>query len=177
MHGVRQTLLLAQAEAIGLPLEIVPLPWPCDNPTYAEAVALAVKKAAGLGVEVMAFGDLYLADVRAYREAMFHPLGMQTLFPIWGLDTAQLAREMVASGLQATITCLDPQVLAQRFAGRLFDDTFIDELPDSVDPCGEGGEFHTCVTAGPMFQWPLTVALGETVERDGFVFTDLLLVE
>ncbi|MCG2634914.1 MAG: adenine nucleotide alpha hydrolase [Gammaproteobacteria bacterium] len=177
MHAVRVELLRAQAAALNLPLEIVNLPWPCDNRTYESAVRQATETASAAGVEVMAFGDLFLEEVRAYREALFHPLGFETVFPLWGLDTTALAAEMVASGLRAILTCVDPRVLDESFAGRTFDPSLLADLPASVDPCGEQGEFHTFAMAGPMFEQPLAVTAGERVLRDGFIFADLLSAE
>ena len=174
MHGVRAQLLEAQAEAAGLPLWKVPLPWPCSNEAYEAAMAEACTRAAAEGITAVAFGDLFLEDVRAYREARLAGTGLAPLFPLWGEDTARLAREMIASGLKATLVCVDPRVLDARFAGRAFDAALLADLPAGVDPCGERGEFHTFAWDGPMFRQPVTVAPGETVPRDGFVFADLV---
>ena len=174
MHGVRARLLEAQAEAAELPLWKVPLPWPCSNEAYEAAMAEACARAAAEGITAVAFGDLFLEDVRAYREARLAGTGLAPLFPLWGEDTARLAREMIASGLKATLVCVDPRVLDARFAGRAFDAALLADLPSGLDPCGERGEFHTFAWDGPMFRQPVTVAPGETVPRDGFVFADLV---
>ena len=175
MHSTRLELLRAQAQAAGLPLHIVPLPWPCSNEVYEAAMRKAVEDALEHGVTHIAFGDLFLEDVRAYRVKQLEGSGLEPLFPIWHEPTGPLARRMIDAGLQAFITCIDPKKLPRSFAGRRFDHALLDELPQGVDPCGENGEFHTCVLAGPMFREPLHAAVGETVERDGFVFVDLLL--
>jgi uncharacterized protein (TIGR00290 family) len=175
MHSTRLELLRAQAQAAGLPLHIVPLPWPCSNEVYEAAMRKAVEDALEHGVTHIAFGDLFLEDVRAYRVKQLEGSGLEPLFPIWHEPTGPLARRMIDAGLQAVITCIDPKKLPRSFAGRRFDHALLDELPQGVDPCGENGEFHTCVLAGPMFREPLHAAVGETVERDGFVFVDLLL--
>jgi uncharacterized protein (TIGR00290 family) len=174
MHGVREELLDRQAAQVGLPVHRVSLPYPCSNEEYERRMAVAVQAARSDRVEAFAFGDLFLEDIRAYREARLAPTGLQALFPLWGLDTRALAREMIALGIQATVVCLDPRKLDRSFAGRSFDAGFLDDLPASVDPCGERGEFHTFVHRGPMFRSPIPVRAGEVVERDGFVFADLL---
>ena len=173
MHAVRQTLVEAQARAAGLDLHVIEIPYPCANADYERIMGAFVAKARAEGVGAMAFGDLFLADIRAYREQQLAGSGIEPLFPIWGLPTGALAREMVAAGLCARITCVDPKQMPRRFIGRVFDTDFLDELPETVDPCGERGEFHTFSYAGPMFCEPIAVALGEIVERDGFVFADL----
>jgi len=173
MHAVREALLEKQARAVGIPLWKVPIPHPCTNAQYENAMARVFERARSEGVAAMAFGDLFLADIRAYREKQLAGTGIEPLFPIWGLPTGALAREMVAAGLRARLTCIDPKQMPPRFVGRVFDDELLDELPESVDPCGERGEFHTFCYAGPMFSECLEVALGEIVERDGFVFADL----
>jgi uncharacterized protein (TIGR00290 family) len=175
MHGVRSSVLRAQAEAAGLPLMTVPLPAPCSNEVYEERMAAAVRSALAGGFTHVAFGDLFLEDVRKYREDRLRDTGLEPLFPLWGLPTGALAGEMIGSGLEARITCLDPRVLNPGLAGRPFDAALLAELPATVDPCGERGEFHTCVLAGPMFSRRIDVGVGETVERDGFVFADLAL--
>jgi len=175
MHGVRRTVLEAQAEAAGLPLHVIDLPWPCPNAEYEKRMGAFVETAKSEGIEAMAFGDLFLEDIRAYREAKLEGTGLKPLFPVWQIPTGQLARDMIAGGLQARVTCVDPKQLDPSFAGRAYDADYIADLPEGVDPCGENGEFHTCVHAGPMFAAPLDVAEGEVVERDGFVFADLRL--
>ncbi len=174
IHAVRIELLEAQSKATGLPLWPVPIPSPCSNAEYEAAMAHAMEKAKAEGITVMAFGDLFLEDIRRYREERFAGSGMEPIFPIWGLPTDNLAREMVAAGLRARVTCVDPRQLSKSFAGRDFDADFLTELPSTVDPCEERGEFHTFSYDGPMFQYPVPVRLGEIVERDGFVFADLL---
>jgi len=174
MHAVRLDLLRAQADALGLPLWTVPIPSPCPNEVYERAMAAAVARAVAAGFTHVAFADLFLADIRRYREERLAGTGLTPLFPLFDADTTALAREMVASGLRARITCVDPRALDRRFAGREFDATLLAELPASVDPCGERGEFHTFAYDGPMFLAPIRVDTGVTVERDGFVFTDLL---
>jgi uncharacterized protein (TIGR00290 family) len=177
MHGVREDLLDAQAASLGLPLIKIPLPWPCPNEAYEQAMAQAMERARGEGITAMIFGDLFLEDIRKYREEKLAPTGIQPLFPIWGLDTARLAREMVAAGVRATLTCVDPKQLPAHFAGRTFDARLLDELPHSADPCGENGEFHTFASAGPMFRQSIPVVTGEVVERDGFVYADVLAAD
>jgi uncharacterized protein (TIGR00290 family) len=177
MHGVREDLLDAQAASLGLPLIKIPLPWPCPNEAYERAMAQAMERARAEGITAMIFGDLFLEDIRKYREEKLEPTGIQPIFPIWGLDTARLAREMVAAGVRATLTCVDPKQLPAHFAGRQFDARLLDELPHTADPCGENGEFHTFASAGPMFRQPIPVASGEVVERDGFVYADVLAAE
>ena len=175
MHAVRERLLDDQADAVGLPCRKVRIPWPCSNEAYERELAAAVAAARAAGVTRMAFGDLYLADVRAYREARLAGTGVEPLFPLWGRDTAALAREMIGAGLAATLTCVDPRRLDRAFAGRAFDASLLRDLPAGVDPCGENGEFHTFASAGPMFRRALKVAVGEVVEREGFVFADVTL--
>jgi len=174
MHAVRRTLLEAQAEAAGVPLRMVPIPWPCPNETYERVMAQAMADARAEGIGAIAFGDLFLEDVRRYREERLMESGLVPLFPLWRRPTPQLAEEMIASGLRATLTCIDPRALAPSFAGRTFDRGFLDDLPPGVDPCGENGEFHTFAWDGPMFLHPIRVRTGEVVARDGFVFADLL---
>lgn len=174
MHAVRVDLLRAQAEAAGLPLWEVPIPSPCSNEAYEAAMAGAMGRAKAEGITAVAFGDLFLEDVRRYREERLQGTGISPLFPVWGMPTDALAREMVGAGLRAYLTCVDPRQLSRDFAGRAFDAGLLADLPASVDPCGERGEFHTFACAGPMFRRPVPVRVGETVEREGFVFTDLL---
>lgn len=175
MHAVRSDVLRAQADAAGLPLITVPLPWPCSNDVYEQRMSAAVQQAVAEGFTHVAFGDLFLEDVRRYREERLAGTGLTPIFPLWGRPTDELAREMIAGGLEAQITCLDPRVMPRGFAGRAFTSALLAELPAEVDPCGERGEFHTCAIGGPMFSKPLDVEVGVTVERDGFVFTDLVL--
>lgn len=174
MHAVRLSLLQAQAEAAGLPLHVVPIPSPCSNEAYEAAMRRLIEEAKQEGVTQMAFGDLFLEDIRAYRERQLSGTGIAPLFPLWQIPTDRLAREMIAGGLRAVITCIDPRHLAPAFAGRTFDASFLDDLPKEVDPCGERGEFHSFAVAGPMFRHPLSVTVGEVVTREGFVFADLL---
>jgi uncharacterized protein (TIGR00290 family) len=174
MHAVREELLDLQAEAVGLPCRKVRIPWPCSNDVYEREMMQALAAARAEGVRHMAFGDLFLADVRAYREKQLAGTGVEPLFPLWQRDTAQLAREMVKSGLRATLTCVDPRRLDRSFAGRVFDGALLAALPAGIDPCGENGEFHTFVSAGPMLRYQLDVAVGEVVEREGFVFADVV---
>ena len=173
MHAVRRDLLAAQVDAAGLPLVEIPLPWPCGNDEYERRMSAAVDAARAEGVTHVAFGDLFLEDVRAYRERQMAGTGLAPLFPLWGLDTTWLAREMIASGLRARLTTVDPRHLPASFAGREFDASLVDELPPGVDPCGERGEFHSFCYDGPMFRRPIPIATGDVVERDGFVFADL----
>jgi uncharacterized protein (TIGR00290 family) len=176
MHAVRRALVDAQAAAAGLPLRIVPLPWPCPNDEYERRMRAEVAAMVADGFTHVAFGDLFLEDVRCYREDRLAGTGLEPLFPIWKTkSTSELAREMIAGGLQARLTCVDPRKLDRRFSGRSFDRELLDELPPEVDRCGENGEFHSFASAGPMFDHPIEVDVGETVERDGFVFTDLSL--
>jgi len=175
MHGVRTSVLRAQAEAARLPLITILLPSPCSNEIYEERMRAVVERAVGEGFTHVAFGDLFLEDVRQYREDRLAGTGLQPLFPLWDRPTAALAREMIARGVEAWLTCVDPRLVRADLAGRRFDLDLLAELPAGVDPCGERGEFHTCVVAGPMFARRIGVSVGETVERDGFVFTDLVL--
>ena len=174
MHAVREQLLETQAQAAGLPLWKVDIPFPCPNEAYEQAMGAACAKAAAEGIEVIAFGDLFLEDIRAYRVEKLSGTGLRPLFPLWGRDTVALAREMIAGGLKASLTCVDPKHLAASFAGRAFDAALLADLPSSVDPCGERGEFHSFAWDGPMFSHPVPIRRGEVVERDGFVFADLL---
>lgn len=175
MHAVRVDVLQAQADALGLPLWQIPIPSPCPNEAYEKAMAAAVARAVAAGFTHVSFGDLFLEDVRRYREEKLAGTGLTPLFPLFGSNTRTLAREMVAAGLGARITCLNPQVMDRRFAGHEFDQALLDELPETIDPCAERGEFHTCSYKGPMFRSPVPIQTGITVERDGYVFTDLTL--
>jgi len=175
MHAVRVELLQAQADALGLPLWQIPIPSPCPNEVYERAMAEAVSRAVAEGFTHVAFGDLFLEDIRRYREERLAGTGLTPIFPLFGLNTTTLARTMVAGGLKARLTCVNPKVIDARFAGREFDAALLDELPASVDPCGERGEFHSFAYAGPMFSRPIPIESGKVVERDGFVFQDLVI--
>ena len=173
MHAVRRTLLEAQAQRLGLPLRIVEIPSPCPNDVYEAQMAAAMAEATGTGVDHVIFGDLFLADIRAYREQALAGSGIAPLFPLWQRPTDQLARTMLATGIRAVLTCVDPTQLSPAFAGRRFDDALLADLPPSADPCGERGEFHTFVYDGPGFSAPIDIDVGDVVERDGFVFCDV----
>ena len=173
MHAVRLELLEAQADAAGLSLWKVPIPYPCSNERYEQAMSAAVERARSEDIAAMAFGDLFLEDIRAYREARLQDTGVRPIFPIWARPTPELAREMIAGGLRARVTCVDPKQLDASFAGREFDAAFLADLPPGVDPCGERGEFHTFAYDGPMFRRAVPIRGGEIVARDGFVFADL----
>jgi uncharacterized protein (TIGR00290 family) len=174
MHGVRETLLEAQAAALGLPLHRVSIPTPCPDEVYGDLMRASLARATADGVSHVIFGDLFLEDVRAYREARLREAGMTACFPLWLRDTASLAREMIGGGLQALVTCVDPRQAPREIVGRAYDEELLGLLPDSVDPCAENGEFHTFVWDGPMFARPIAVRVGEIVERDGFRFADVL---
>jgi uncharacterized protein (TIGR00290 family) len=177
MHGTRCSVLEAQAKATGLPLWNVPLPWPCSNEDYEQRMREVCARAVREKVEAIAFGDLFLDDVRAYREKQLQPTGLEPLFPLWQLPTAALAIEMIAKGVRAKLTCVDTQQLPSEFAGREFDEAFLNELRPGIDPCAERGEFHTCVYAGPMFSAPIELEPGEIVTRDRFTYADFRLRE
>jgi uncharacterized protein (TIGR00290 family) len=172
MHGTRRSVLEAQARAAGLPLWAVPLPWPCSNEDYEQRMREVCARAVGEDVEAIAFGDLFLQDVRAYREKQLEPTGIEPMFPLWQQPTSTLAHEMIANGLCAKLTCVDTRQLPSTFAGREFDEALLRELPSETDRCGERGEFHTCVYAGPMFHSPIFLEAGEIVTRDGFAYAD-----
>ncbi len=174
MHGVREALLDAQAAALGLPCRKVAIPSPCPNEVYEREMSRALAEARAAGVTHVVFGDLYLADLRAWREARMAEVGMTCSFPLWQRPTDALARDMIGGGLRATLTCVDPRKLDRSFAGRAFDGALLADLPPGVDPCGENGEFHTFACGGPMFARPIATVGGEVVERDGFVFADVL---
>ncbi len=176
MHGVREALVDAQAERAGLPLVKVPIPYPCPNEVYEQAMAAAMARARDEGVTHVVFGDLFLQDIREYREKQLARCAMTPVFPLWKLDTPRLAREMVAGGVEAWLACVDPRKLNREFAGGKFDAALLDRLPPGVDPCGEYGEFHTFAAAGPMFASAIGVRAGEIVERDGFVYADLVAI-
>lgn len=173
VHGTRLSVLEMQAQSTGVPLETIELSYPSSNEDYESAIRPMLEAAASHGA-IMAFGDLFLEDIRAYRLGLLEPFGVTAEFPIWGLDTEQLAHDMVASGLEARVTTLDPSRLDPSLAGATFDAAFLRGLPEDVDSCGENGEFHTCVTAGPMFETPIAVTTGEIVEREGFVYADIV---
>jgi uncharacterized protein (TIGR00290 family) len=173
MHAVRRSLLKVQAEAAGVPLWTVPIPHPCSNEQYEAAMTRAIQRARAEDVDVIAFGDLFLEDVRRYRETRLADTGLRPVFPLWMRPTSDLAREMLRDGLRAILTCVDPAKLPASFAGRVFSPALIPDLPSGVDPCGENGEFHTFAFAGPMFERTVEVHIGEVVERDGFVFADV----
>ena len=175
MHAVRRDVLEAQARAAGLPLVVVPIPHPCPNEIYEARMRTAVATAVADGFTHVAFGDLFLEDVRNYRVERLAGTGLEPLFPVWGIPTAALAEEMIAAGLRARVACVDTRILDASFVGREFDHRLLRDLPSGVDPCGENGEFHTCVYAGPMFQKPLSLESGEVVAREPFVWRDLQL--
>jgi len=172
MHGTRRSVLEAQARAAGLPLWDVPLPWPCSNQDYEERMREVCERAVAERVQAVAFGDLFLSDIRAYREAQLRGTGLEPLFPLWQAPTAQLARDMIAGGVRARLACVDTKQLAESFVGREFEEALLREFPSEVDPCGERGEFHTCVYAGPMFSETISLETGEIVVRDGFIYAD-----
>ncbi len=175
IHGVRDEILQAQLDAAQLPPQIVPIPYPCPNEIYELRMGEALVQAKAGGVTHMIFGDLFLEDIRAYREAKLAGTGITPVFPLWGRPTAQLARDMIASGLEAYIATVDLAKLPASFAGRTFDESLLADLPAGVDPCGENGEFHTCVVAGPMLSRRIAVTAGEVVQRDGYAYCDLTL--
>jgi uncharacterized protein (TIGR00290 family) len=172
MHGTRRSVLEAQARAADLPLWIVPLPWPCSNEIYEQKMAEVCHRAVAEHIDAVAFGDLFLADIRTYREKQLAGPGLEPLFPVWQIPTGALAQQMISAGLRARLSSIDTKPLSAEFAGREFDTELLRDLPPSADPCGERGEFHSCVYAGPMFSEPLQLESGEIVDRDGFVFAD-----
>ena len=174
MHGVREDLLAAQVAAAGLPAITVRIPFPCPNEVYERAMGEALAGVMARGIEHVVFGDLFLRDVRAYREERLAAIGMSAIFPLWDRPTANLAREMIASGVVAHLVCVDLKALPRAFAGRRFDEALLNSLPAAADPCGENGEFHSFVSAGPMLDGVIDVTIGETVEREGFAYTDVL---
>jgi uncharacterized protein (TIGR00290 family) len=175
MHAVRVELLEAQAAAVDVPLWMIPIPSPCSNSDYESAMGAAITRARREGIDGIAFGDLFLEDIRRYREERLRETGLSPIFPIWGISTQELARKMIGAGLRARLTCVDPKQISASFVGREFDASLLAELPPGIDPCGERGEFHTFAYDGPMFREPVRIQLGESVERDGFVFADLAL--
>lgn len=174
MHAVRVQLLQQQADSIGLPLQLIPIPYPCSNAAYAEIMGEFIEREKERGVENIAFGDLFLEDIRAYREKSLSGTGITPIFPIWGFDTHALPTTMLESGLRAHITCVDPSQLPAELCGKEYDASFLSDLPQGVDPCGENGEFHSFAFDGPMFDHRIDIKIGETTTRDNFVFTDLL---
>jgi uncharacterized protein (TIGR00290 family) len=174
MHSTRRSLVGMQAKSADVPLIPVPLPWPCSNADYECAMQAVCDRAVAQGIKAIAFGDLFLADIRAYRERQLAGTGLETLFPLWQIPTNELAEEMIRSGLRARLVCVDPKALTPDFAGRDFNEQLLRDLPAGVDPCGENGEFHSFAYAGPMFRQPIPIVSGERVERDGFWFADLL---
>jgi len=174
MHAVRVELIERQATSAGLPVQFIELPHPCTDAEYRTIMTEFLRQAREQGIECMAFGDLFLEDIRSYRENNLADTGITPIFPIWGLETTALSHNMMDSGLRAVITCVDPKQLDPKFVGREYNQAFLEQLPDTVDPCGENGEFHSFAFAGPMFTEPVDVQLGETVTRDGLVFADLL---
>jgi uncharacterized protein (TIGR00290 family) len=174
MHGVRRALLERQANRLGLPLRVVELPAPCSNDEYERRMSASLAEGLAQGVDQIVFGDLFLEDIRAYREARLSGTGITPIFPLWRRETSALAAEILDAGIRARITCVDPRKLDQSFAGREFDRAYLEDLPSGVDPCGERGEFHTFTFGGPDFRDSIAVANGEIVERDGFVFADLV---
>lgn len=174
MHAVRRELVERQATAVGLPLWAVPLPWPCSNEEYERLMAQTCANAVAEGIEGIAFGDLFLEDVRAYREKQLMGTGLEPVFPVWGMPTRALAEEMITSGMRAKLTCVDTEKLDRSFAGREFDEALLADLPAEVDPCGERGEFHSFVYAGPMLKAAVPVSVGEIVVREQFIFADLI---
>src|SRR5262245_61402709 len=174
MHGIREELLRAQLDAAGLPAFVLYIPFPCPNEVYEQKMSAALEDARAFGVTHMIFGDLFLSDVRAYRERHLAGTGITPVFPVWGRQTAELAREMIESGVEARISTVDLKKLPGSFAGRKFDGALLNALPASSDPCGENGEFHSFVSGGPMLARDIAVKVGATVERDGFAYADLL---
>jgi uncharacterized protein (TIGR00290 family) len=172
MHGTRHSVLKAQAVAAQLPLWVVPLPWPCSNEIYEQRMAEVCDRAIREEIDAVAFGDLFLPDIRAYREAQLKPTGLEPLFPLWEIPTDALARDMLSGGLRAKLVCVDTKQLPGSFAGREFDAALLHDLPPTIDPCGERGEFHTCAYDGPMFTAPIKLEAGEVVNRDGFTYAD-----
>ena len=176
MHGTRRSILQAQAAAAQLPLWDIPLPWPCSNEIYAGRMADACRRAVSEQIDAIAFGDLFLRDIRTYREEQLKSTGIEPVFPLWEIPTAELARSMISAGLRAKVVCVDSRQLDLSFAGRGFDTDLPNDLPPSVDPCGEKGEFHSCVYDGPMFSQPIALEPGEIVNRDGFIYADFKTV-
>lgn len=174
MHAVRTELIVQQAERTGLPLHLIPIPDPCSDDEYKAIMGEFINEVKSQGIDCIAFGDLFLEDVRSYREDSLAGTGITPIFPLWGIPTAELSRKMVASGLRAVITCIDPKQISKEFSGHEYNATFLESIPDTVDPCGEKGEFHSFAYDGPMFRDKVNILKGETVTREGFVFTDVL---
>lgn len=174
MHAVRNELICQQAERVGLPLHLIPIPDPCSDSEYKAIMADFIEGVKSKGIKCIAFGDLFLEEVRSYREDSLADTGITPLFPLWGMPTNELSKEMVSSGLRAIITCIDPKQLSAEFSGHVYDSSFLTQIPDSIDPCGEKGEFHSFAYDGPMFKDKVNICVGETVTRDGFIFTDIL---
>ncbi len=177
MHSTRRSILEAQAAAAGLPLWSIPLPWPCTNEIYEQRMTEACRRAVDDHIDAIAFGDLFLRDVRNYRENQLKATGLEPIFPLWDIPTAELAHSMISGGLRAKLVCVDSRQLNPSFAGRDFDARLLGDLPSSTDPCGENGEFHSCVYDGPMFSHPIALESGEIVNRDGFIYADFKPVE
>ena len=175
MHGVRRELLELQAERVDLPLEVIAIPYPCSNNEYEVRMAKFIDQVKVENIDSCAFGDLYLDDVRQYRESNLKDTGITPIFPLWGKSTAELSREMINNGLRAIVTCVDPKRMPEYFVGREYNKSFLEDIPGEIDPCGENGEFHSFAFEGPMFREPIKVSAGEIVHRDGFVFSELLL--
>lgn len=174
MHAVRNELVKLQAESAGLPVQLIPIPYPCSNADYENIMGEFIKQVKQQGIDCIAFGDLYLEDIRKYREEKLANTGITPIFPLWGKDTRALSEEMVKGGLRAIITCIDPKTMPSDLAGKEYNQSFLEKIPANVDPCGENGEFHSFAFDGPAFKRPVNVVVGETVSRDGFIFTDLL---
>jgi uncharacterized protein (TIGR00290 family) len=174
MHAVRIELIHRQAQSVGLPVQLIPIPQPCSNNEYETIMKNFVGQAKQQGIDCFAFGDIFLEDIRKYRETNLANSGIAPIFPLWGMPTGKLSKEMVNSGLRAIITCVDPKHLSADFAGQEYGESFLERIPANIDPCGENGEFHTFTFDGPMFKKPMNIAIGKTISRDGFIFTDLL---
>jgi uncharacterized protein (TIGR00290 family) len=177
MHAVRLELLMKQAQFAGLPMDIINIPFPCSNQEYEDRMAAFIEKALEKKIERIAFGDLFLEDVRKYREEKLEGTGITPIFPLWGIPTRTLSKEMIWGGLKAVITSIDPKLMPPEFIGKQYNQSFLQQIPDTVDPCGENGEFHTFAFSGPMFKEPINITVGEIVHRDGYVFADILFNE
>ena len=175
MHAVRIELLKAQADSIGLPLDIIEIPYPCTNQEYEVIMQEFIDGIKTRDITCFVFGDLFLEDIRNYRLEKLKDTGIESVFPLWGIPTDKLAQEMIAGGLKAVVTCIDPKQISESYAGQIFDNNFIESLPATTDPCGENGEFHSFVFEGPMFSNSIDIVVGEKVKRDGFVFADVTL--